>query len=151
MKIYTIDYSFATRSIDIFISGCSASPKCENCHNPELWDFNIGEEYNKNQLDTIGKYITDYGNIIDNIFIVGGEPLDQPVETLRHLLKQLNTLHDKPIWLFTRYSLSEVPSNIRHYCTYIKTGRYKPEHICKNNVQYGVKLATSNQQIHKVK
>lgn len=151
MRIHSIDYSFSNRSLDIFISGCKATPKCRNCHNPELWDFNAGEEYCKNQLDSISKYIADYGSMIDNIFIVGGEPLDQPIEALRHLLRQLSIMHDKPIWLFTRYSLSEVPSNIKHYCTYVKTGKYIPELTSKNNIQYGVKLATSNQQIHKIK
>ena len=34
-----IDYSFYTRSLDIFTIGCVANPRCEGCCNPELWDF----------------------------------------------------------------------------------------------------------------
>jgi len=81
---------------------------------------------------------------------MGGEPLDQPLEELYDMLKNLNTLNKK-IWLFTRFELNEVPECIKEQCDYIKTGRYNEKLKTNNYIKYGVKLATSNQQIYKVR
>ena len=56
---------------------------------------------------------------------------------------------NKPIWVFTRYDIDKVPKEIKSLCNYIKCGRYKPELKCKNNIHYGIELATSNQKIYK--
>lgn len=151
MKIYSIDYSFSNKSLDVFISGCSGKPKCQNCHNPELWDFNCGSNYNKTVLDKIIKYTKDYDKIINKIIMVGGEPLDQNINELETFLYDIKNNTNKEVWLFTRYNLSEVPSNILKYCNYVKTGKYKPELGVDNNIQFGIKLATSNQIIYKIK
>ena len=38
---------------------------------------------------------------------------------------------------------------IKELCDYIKTGEYDESLKCENNIQYGIKLATSNQKINK--
>ena len=58
-------------------------------------------------------------------------------------LKQFNI----PIYLFTRHELNEVPEFVLKMCDYIKCGAYIPSLTCKDNIQYGIKLATSNQKI----
>ena len=88
--------------------------------------------------------------MIDKVIIVGGEPLDQPIESLRHLLRGIK--QHKPnldIYLFTHYELDKVPNNIKFYTDYIKTGEYIPELKCEDNIQYGILLATKNQNIYK--
>ena len=42
MNINSVDYSPNLMSLDIYISGC-ASPHCDGCHNPMLWDFEKGQ------------------------------------------------------------------------------------------------------------
>ena len=37
----------------------------------------------------------------------------------------------------------------KELCDYIKTGSYIEELKCDDNIQYGIKLATSNQKINK--
>lgn len=149
MKIAKIEYSIGTASIDIFISGCNGNPHCEECYNPELWSFDIGEEYSQKTIDKILWYINDFDSLIDNILIMGGEPLDQETESLRHLLKNLKNKTSKDIYLFTHYDLKDILSNILFYTDYVKCGRYIPELKCDNNISCGIKLASSNQRIYK--
>ena len=81
--------------------------------------------------------------------VFGGEPLDQPYVDLKRLIEFLKTTK-KTLWLFTRYSLEEVLSNtIFSSFDYIKCGCYNQNLITDNNIQYGIKLATSNQKIYK--
>ena len=148
MNILSTQYTLEYKSFDIYVAGCSGNPHCASCHNQESWDFNQGIYY-KNEFDAINDKITDFDNMIDNIMIFGGEPLDQNIDDLSELLMFLKRFN-KNIWLFTRYKLNEVPDDIKLYCNYIKTGRYIEELKCENNIQYGIKLATTNQKINKL-
>lgn len=144
-----IEYSLTTRSIDIFSIGCDGS--CKDCCNPEIKDFNLR---GKDALQVISKVVeltTKYNNLIDKIILVGGDPVDAykhyPEEYLA-FVQQLKTL-DKPIYLFTRYELENLPVKLIENVDYVKTGAYIPELKCDNNIQMGIKLATSNQRIYK--
>lgn len=133
------------------MAGCSGNPHCTNCHNSESWNFNQGEKYTFLYAKKLCYKIKEFNSIIDNIMIFGGEPLDQNINDLIYLLLGL-TYHQKNIWLFTRYSLDEVKDKLKEnieLCDYIKCGRYKENLITDNNIQYGIKLATSNQKIYK--
>lgn len=148
MKIITTDYSMATRSYDIFFSGCKANPRCKDCHNPESWDFSFGVDWREKQ-DKIKADLETFSSVIDKVFILGGEPLDQDECEFLLFLDWLRELN-KEIWLFTRFELEEIPVYIKSRVDYIKTGRYKPELSTNDNVQFGVRLATSNQNIYKM-
>ena len=88
--------------------------------------------------------------IIKNIMIFGGEPLDNDHEDLKAMLSDIKTnLPNVPLWLFTRYDINDVPDFVKEYCDYIKCGRYFPEQKTEDNIQYNIKLATSNQKIYK--
>lgn len=149
MNILYIDFTLRYKSLDIFVSGCNGNPKCKNCSNPESWDFDLGELYNSQYFLKIKKQVIEFDLLIDNIMIFGGEPLDQNYLYLLNMMTDLKTL-DKKIWLFTRYELNEVPLEIKVLCDYIKTGRYIPELATEDNIQYGIKIASSNQKIHKI-
>jgi len=147
MNCLSVEYNLKTKSLDVYLAGCNGNPKCTGCHNPESWSFDNGFHITK-AMTSIEKYIQEFDVLIKNIMIFGGEPLDQDRDKLQDFLFFLNN-YNKKIWLFTRYELSEIPIAIFNLCDYIKTGRYLPELKCDDNVQFGVKLATSNQSIYK--
>lgn len=148
MNILATQYSLSNKSLDIYLAGCCGSPHCEGCHNPESWSFNQGNKYDNKYYINIKNKINDFGNMIDNIMIFGGEPNDQNKDELLHFLMDLRNLNKK-IWLFTRYDITEVPKFEYILCDYIKCGRYIPKLLTDDNIQYGIKLATSNQKIYK--
>ena len=148
MNIIGTQYTLKHRAFEVYVAGCNGSPHCEGCHNPESWDFNRGDELNDNYLLSLKSKIQSFDELIDNIMIFGGEPLDQKISELINLLDWLHQFNKK-IWIFTRYSLNEIPLTIKDRCDYLKCGRYEPQKRTNNNIQYGITLATSNQNIYK--
>lgn len=143
MRILTTQYTLENKSLEIYVSGCLAIPKCSGCHNPESWDFNKGTLYD---FSGICKKVTDFDQLIDNVMVMGGEPLDNEHSALASLLLDLRSL-GKKIWLFTRYEFEDVPPEIKSLCDFVKVGAYKKELAVDYNVQFGVKLSTANQCI----
>lgn len=146
MNIISTQYTLKYKSLEIVVSGCSGN-HCSGCHSPETWDFNIGTHYEQ-LIPKILKKIDESKDLIDWIWVYGGEPLDNNLEELKDLLYEVKS-KKKPIMLFTRYSIDEVPNDVKELCDYIKCGAYKKELTVDDNIQYGVKLATSNQKIYK--
>lgn len=146
MNISATQYTLSTKSLDVYFSGCNP-PHCKDCQNPELWEFVLDNNYKK-KFKEIKEKVKNFNTLIDNIMLFGGEPLDQDNVELVDFIVKLKSL-DKIVWLFTRYDIKEVPNNIKSLCDYIKTGRYIPSLAVDDNVQYGIKLATSNQNINK--
>jgi anaerobic ribonucleoside-triphosphate reductase activating protein len=148
MNIAGVEYSFLTKGLDIYVSGCNG-PHCTGCHNPETWSFNFGYKYDDTIRNKITTKIYDFNDMIDNIFIFGGEPLDQNHDELNVLLLDVKQFN-KTLWLFTRYDFKLVPTFVKELCDYVKCGRYIEGLKTDDNIQYGIKLATSNQMIYKV-
>jgi len=149
MNILGTQYTLEHKSLDIYIAGCSGNPHCTNCHNPESWSFNQGVKYDEKYFESIKNKVNNFNSLINNIMIFGGEPLDQNLDELIHLIFDIKSLNKK-VWLFTRYDFDNIPQHIIELCDYIKTGRYIPELSCDDNIQYGITLATSNQKIIEV-
>ncbi len=147
MNIAALEYSLSTKSIDIYISGCKGY--CRECCNKEIWDPNYGDELNEDFYNKVLRKFAEFPSLIRNIMVYGGEPLDQDVGKLSEFLYRLSEF-ERPLWLFTHFPLESVPEEIKSRCSYIKTGKYIPELKCEDNIQFGVKLATSNQSIHKI-
>ena len=150
MKIAGTQFTLKTKSFEIYVSGCAGNPHCKGCHNPETWDFNVGEEFDDIIKKQIQEKIKSFNSLIDNIMIFGGEPLDQKKEDIIDLLSFLSTFNKK-IWLFTRYEKEEIDEDILNLLDYVKCGRYIQELTTDKNIQFGIKLATSNQKIYKLK
>jgi len=153
MNIVKIDYTLKHKSLDIYFSGCKGvdGKHCKNCHNPQSWDFNQGKNY-KEYYDYIRKQVLDNDNLIDNIMLFGGEPMDQPYHELIDFLEFLYN-SGKKIWMFTRLSEYEmwlIDTKITNFLHYIKCGCYDEKLIVNDNIQQGIKLATSNQNIYKL-
>jgi len=151
MRIASTQYTLSSKTLEIYVAGCKANPHCEDCHNSEIWDFNNGEILDDAYYKKIESKINKFNDIIDNIWILGGEPLDQDIKELIKLCIFLKTF-GKKIWLFTRFDLDEVPKDVIKYFDYVKTGRYLPKYKPKtdnSHKEYGVVLATTNQHIYK--
>lgn len=149
MRILATQYSLPTKSLEIYVSGCAGKPHCKNCHNPESWDFNAGEEYSIKYFSTrIAPKILEFPDLVKNVYVLGGEPLDQDHLHLTRLLLDLKSLKVS-VWLFTRYDFDQLPKGLLRLVDYVKCGRYEEELKVENNVQYGIRLATSNQIIYK--
>ena len=150
MNIYSIKESSLHEtsgiSVNIYISGCLGY--CSGCHSDHTWDCNAGEPLTVEDVVERLKEIPSYK--FDHICILGGEPLDQPVESLMELLKALRMAFNKPLWLYTHFELEEVAESILDELDYIKTGEFilglEPA-----KEQYGVFLVGENQVIHKLK
>lgn len=147
MNIADIQFSIETSSLEIYLAGCNP-PHCPSCHNPELHDFNIGLNW-RLWCSVIEQQVEFFDSMCLNIWVLGGEPLDQDNTELIALLCFLKTFN-KQMWLFTRRNIGQIPSGILDYCDYVKTGRYKPD-LGPGSVEYGVELATANQHIVRIK
>lgn len=127
MNIAAIQYSLDNLALEIYLAGCK-EPHCEGCHNPDLWDFENGAPLSDWE-PVIRTYATAYGgeiNMVKNIWVLGGEPLDQHHGRLLELLMFLRGLfRDSKVWLFTRRKYDQIPRQIIQQCHYIKTGAYK--------------------------
>ncbi len=147
MRIAGTQYTLSAKALEIFVAGCGGQ-HCKDCHNPELWDFNQGAQYNLEFVRAVIDKIHLFPRMIENIMVMGGEPLDQEIGELVHLLMHLRGW-GVSIWLFTRYEFYQISPRVVELCDYIKTGKYIPELRTEGNVQYGITLATSNQRILK--
>jgi len=148
LNILGTQYTLNNHAFEIYIAGCSGKPHCYGCHNPESWDFSAGHVDNEFFRIAIAEKIEAFDPMIDNIMIFGGEPNDQKLDELEDFLKYLKRFN-KPIWLFTRYGIEEVPAFEKTLCDYIKCGAYLANMVTDDNIQYGIRLATSNQKIYK--
>lgn len=87
----------------LFVSGCTNH--CENCFQPETWDFNYGEPFTSEVEDVIIESLKPY--YINGLTLLGGEPFE-PLNQ-RALLPFLHRVRrecpDKTIWCFTGFTL----------------------------------------------
>lgn len=146
MNIIGTEFSLTHRAYEIYLAGCKA-PHCPGCHNPETWDFNAGFPADL-CMEAIERTLSQADDMIQNIWILGGEPLDQDLEDLERLLIALRK-HGKPLWLFTRRTYTAVPLCILRLVDYVKTGPYRAD-LPSKKVCYGIKLASENQGVTKV-
>ena len=146
LNINYIEYSIATKSLDIFFAGCYN--RCKDCCNPELMSFENGTDYLE-WLPKIDHYLEDYKLLIERVFLVGGSPNHQDENDMDIFLEGLyRRCHPNiKIFAFCGEEIDDVKEVLKKYCDFIKTGEYIPELTVNNNIQQGIKLATANQKI----
>lgn len=146
MNILGTEVSLKHKAFEIYLAGCIA-PHCPGCHNPESWDFSAGTALTPTTLKKIIATVEDAGDMVENIWVMGGEPLHQPLDELIKLLERLNTTNKK-IWLFTRYdSVEDINIRIVNLIDYIKLGPYVKELAEEGYSSHGIPLASTNQYI----
>lgn len=144
MFIAGIDYYLMRKTLEIYIIGCKP-PHCESCHNPELQIFvsddnvNIYKEKIKNKIET---------GMIKEVWIMGGEPLDQDINELQNFIKYLKTF-DIKIWLWTGYDDYKERIDIS-LIDYVKHGKYIENLPSYTDKESGIVLASSNQKVKKI-
>lgn len=87
--------------VSIFVSGCNHH--CKGCFNRCAWDFNYGNKFTDEQINTIIKYMDhDY---IAGLSILGGEPLEpQNQAGLLPLVRKVKEkFPNKNIWCYTGF------------------------------------------------
>lgn len=135
---------------EITITGCVQN--CPGCHATHLHDFNEGQEITPALEDSIVDNIKSYLGRIDNICIIGGEPLDQKLSELESFLSRLRLeFKDLDIWLYTSYESEDVPDFVLELTDYVKCGRYEQSLLHPEGEgfksSYGPTLVSSNQYI----
>ena len=122
-------------TLTINISGCPY--KCKGCHSKYLW------EYKGNYIsDDMDNLLNKYDGLITCVCFMGG---DQNIDELTHLMAHIRDKNLK-ICIYTGCEEKSVIEHLMTLCDYIKYGRYVENLTTDNNIQHGVKLATSNQK-----
>lgn len=152
MNIAAIQYSLDNLALEVYVAGCNP-PHCPRCHNEELWDFENGATF-EHWEPVLRTYASAYSgeiNMVKNVWVLGGEPLDQDHGQLTELAQFLRSIfRGCRMWLFTRREYNEVPITVRNQFHYIKTGPYKYELPPKSVDIDGNKLTlgSNNQMVH---
>lgn len=88
----------------LFVSGCTH--QCKDCFNTKQQDFNYGSPWTKQvEDDFISACLNP--NIV-GVSILGGEPMQQCIHTMTHLLERLKDEVNKPVWVWTGYTFEEL-------------------------------------------
>lgn len=87
--------------VSIFMQGCEFH--CNNCFNPETWDFKAGEEFNEDTINKVLK-LSDKDYIV-GLSILGGEPMHpKNIEGTTLLAKAFKEKYpNKNIWVWSGY------------------------------------------------
>lgn len=113
----------------LFISGCNHY--CKGCHNPNLWDFNYGEEFSKEkQLNFIDKCKNNI--LLDGITLSGGDPMYSAKELLDFIQLYKQELPNHTIWIYSGFTHEEIVNNkemdkLLQLCDVLVDGKYDYE------------------------
>lgn len=93
--------------VSFFVQGCPHH--CDDCFNPETWDFNGGQEYVDHTKWEIIEAIGANG-IQRNFSVLGGEPLDKRNSSMvKEVIQAVrNAYPDIKIFLWTGYTTDEL-------------------------------------------
>lgn len=98
--------------VSLFVSGCTNH--CEDCFQPETWDFGYGKEFTEETEEKIIEMLSP--SYICGLTVLGGEPFE-PVNQRRlvsFLRKVRETYPDKSIWCFTGFTLEQLEKEGTH-------------------------------------
>lgn len=109
----------------LFVSGCTFN--CPGCFNKEAQDFNYGKVFDSFAEDLLISYIKD--EHVVGVNILGGEPFQQDLDKLFHLVVRITKETNKPIHIWSGYLWEELVSDIRkvmilEYCDTLVDGRF---------------------------
>ncbi len=92
--------------VSLFVSGCTH--RCEECFNPETWDFSYGFPFGEEEIEKILALLAPYH--IRGLSLLGGEPFEPDnqsavLELVRRVRKELP---GKSIWCYSGYLFEEL-------------------------------------------
>lgn len=133
-------------SVSVYFSGCNFN--CRNCFNKEFQDFNYGVNFTNDIQNYIFDFVEKNIEFIDNLAILGGEPLNQEnYNSVLELCKSFKLkFPDKKIWVWTGNLFDNIKNlEIVSVADYIIDGLFLEEFKDKNLKYRG----SSNQRIFK--
>ena len=101
--------------VSLFVSGCTNH--CEECFQPETWDFCYGQPFTKEVEDKIIEMLRpDY---ITGLTLLGGEPFEpkNQRELLPFVRRVREELPNKNIWAFSGFTWEELHDPSAYPCT----------------------------------
>lgn len=98
--------------VSLFVSGCTNH--CEDCFQPETWDFGYGKEFTEETEQKIIEMLSP--SYICGLTVLGGEPFEPANQRslLPFLQKVRETYPDKSIWCFTGFTLEQLEKEGTH-------------------------------------
>lgn len=101
IKYYDVSNGTGVRT-SLFVSGCSH--RCKGCFNEIAWDFQYGNEFTQETIETILASIAP--KYISGLSLLGGEPMEPSSQrALLPLLRQFEARFPrKDIWCYTGYT-----------------------------------------------
>lgn len=92
--------------VSLFVSGCTH--RCEECFNPETWDFSFGAPFGEAETEQILAFLAP--DHIRGLSLLGGEPFEPEnqgaVLELVHRVRR--ELPQKTIWCYSGYLFEEL-------------------------------------------
>lgn len=98
--------------VSLFVSGCTNH--CEDCFQPETWDFNYGNDFTEETENRILEMMApDY---ICGLTVLGGEPFEpENQRVLVDFLRKVRRKYpEKSIWCFTGFTLEMLETEGTH-------------------------------------
>lgn len=121
------------------ISGCPHH--CKGCHSQYLWEYE-----GDNLLENMENIIKQYNNYITCVCFMGG---DQNMYELGLALKYCKRMGYKTC-VYSGLNDVRCFKLLFPLLDWIKIGKYDESMKSNNHIEYGVKLATTNQHLYKV-
>ena len=90
----------------LFVSGCRN--RCEGCFQPETWDFNYGEPFDRSVAERIFSAMNNPS--VRGLTLLGGEPMEpENQEGLLPFIREFKArFPSKTVWLYTGYLYEEL-------------------------------------------
>lgn len=101
--------------VTLYTQGCPH--RCPGCHNPSTWDFNGGAPFDTKARQYLFRCLDK--PYITRFTVSGGEPLESPI-TMQIIRDVRQRWPNKSIWVYTGYTLEEIPAYSGRYVTQYK-------------------------------
>ena len=110
--------------VSLFVSGCTH--KCPGCFNEVAWDFNYGQPFTQETIDSILDMLKSPH--IKGLTLLGGEPFEpQNQPAIVELLRQIKAKYpEKTVWAYSGYLFDKD----------ILAGKLGPKEITDEYVSY---------------
>lgn len=106
-------------SVSLWVSGCCH--RCAGCFNSEAWSYDAGRPFTWDTINSILDAMKP--DFIENLVILGGEPLDpKNVTEVCRLVKLVKDQYpNKKIWIYTGFTIGQLyDSNDQHVYDILK-------------------------------
>jgi len=103
--------------VTLFVSGCRRH--CKNCFNKETWDFNYGNPFEKETMNTIIDALSK--EYIEGFSLLGGEPFEKENrETVLNIVRTVKEkFPNKTIWCYSGFTFEELIDDARNILEYV--------------------------------